>query len=84
MQVLALTLDGTAQQLTTFATVNGEHCRFITLENILGNSTMFWGDSVNQIMTLAAGDKISIPVTAIKNLWVKGTNTDVFNVAIFG
>lgn len=78
----AIILDGTAQQLSAllgFAT-----CRSVTIENVVGNSVMFWGAKEKQLMTLAAGTKISLPVTNLKNVWILGTNTDVVNIAVFG
>lgn len=83
MNTRAIILDGTSQQLS--AVLGGsEFCSSVTIENITGNSVMFWGSKENQLMTLAAGTKISLPVTSLKNVWVKGTNTDVINIAVFG
>lgn len=82
MRTRAIILDGTSQQLSV-AFGSDEHCRSITLHNPSGNSVVNWGDASTQIMPLAAGEMISIPVTSLKNLYIKGTNTDVINVTIF-
>lgn len=76
-------MDGTVQKLET-AFGSDEYCRSVTLENPTGNAIVSWGDADSQPMSLVAGDKISIPVTSLKNLYFSGTNTEVLNIAIFG
>lgn len=82
MKSAALIMTGSIQQLSTL--LGGDACRSVMLNNPVGNAIVYWGANEAVVMTIPANTTIEVPVTSLKNLYVKGTNAEVLNIAILG
>ena len=80
MNTATITLDGTAQQLSALANIP-HRIRWLKIKNPTGNSDLFIGSAGEQTYTIAAGDPGELfPLENLKNIWVRGTNTDTINI----
>lgn len=82
MRSAALTMTGSNQQLSTL--LGGDACGSVILNNPVGNAIVFWGAAEAVVMTIPADTTVAVPVTSLKNIYVRGTNAEILNIAILG